>query len=654
MKKVLSLIVLTTIIFSLGCSLDQGSKKSESTTLGISGRISSAVDQIISKDSGSRSAKTFTGILSTKNLETGVVENFDWYVSIDEEAFTMVSNKTIVLNPGNYDLDLAVSLDNHHYVGSTSLVSIKDGENTIDLTLHPVIGDVNTSVNLNQIASLRFEYSTIELSGIEDPKIGISVDSGNEIILDVNKATGISQAYVDLVEGSYHFDLKLYNGNLQIGKSIDAQENVTVKLKDNIKMDLVPLHGEMALKLDLIGGDSTFKFSFPKVIADEVNGLNNLKAIIALTSPVNGNYEQELVLTEENDKLTGSITYNNFRYDKVALAVTFTEISSSETIAMGTKEGIELIEADQSIVIDLRLRRRAAIQGKLLSVLGVNVFNQDNEPVANANVYVNGKLAGITGSGNFGTAGYVKLYIVAGETVISAKTSTHKGSDTITLSPLQVANLDIKLEPKGSIKSIYVINHNANVNFADRYITHLQDFNNMWTVTVHNTYTNPVPTVAQLNNYDIVIYTADYQDTTKVEETCNSIIGYMEGVGNLITRSFASYDPAVNINPYYNTKLQDEYSPVINSGRLNSIRRTLNLDSVVVPELKEGISNAEYGSLNNLTLTADNSRVLGRYNDGSIAIAERTDCNSVTINGLYYQTDPWTLVKNTITYLGSK
>lgn len=93
----------------------------------------------------------------------------------------------------------------------------------------------------------------------------------------------------------------------------------------------------------------------------------------------------------------------------------------------------------------LELIRRAVNSGNLVATVGVNVLTSEMEPVAGANVYVDGVFKGITGSGTFGTSGYLKLYSIAGEKTFSAESndSTLTGSITETLKVLGVHNVDI-------------------------------------------------------------------------------------------------------------------------------------------------------------------------------------------------------------------
>jgi len=99
------------------------------------------------------------------------------------------------------------------------------------------------------------------------------------------------------------------------------------------------------------------------------------------------------------------------------------------------------------------LIRRAVINSNILAVLGLNVVNDLGEPVSGAVITnANGNNLGITGSGTYGTAGYLKLYLKAGEHQVTATDlpNNQAQTGTVTLSPLEVENLLLELAELGS------------------------------------------------------------------------------------------------------------------------------------------------------------------------------------------------------------
>ena len=89
-------------------------------------------------------------------------------------------------------------------------------------------------------------------------------------------------------------------------------------------------------------------------------------------------------------------------------------------------------------------------------MLGINVFDLGNAPVAGASVYAKlqgsqdedlGTLLGLTGSGSFGTTGYLKTYLVPGSYQLTAKYAhRHAAQQTISLSAFEVTNQDLTLD----------------------------------------------------------------------------------------------------------------------------------------------------------------------------------------------------------------
>lgn len=464
--KLFSLLAMTFAVLFTACD-QQESEPTQPTengeaTIGISAVMEAAFSQAIT--GGREDAEsTITGTMTATNLDSGDEQVFDWYAVIDEDAFTVESTKTIVLVPGNYDFDLVLSDGTHSYAGQALLETVSEGENTIDLTLKPVFGDVDVDFTIQESANLKFSYPVEDISELDNPIIGISIDGGDEMVYALNPNTGFSDTWINVSFGSHTFVLTLSDGGTLVGRSVPSQETVNVQRNTNIAMDIVPLYGEVAFDLDLEGGELTFNFELPFAVADEVGGASNLQTVFRMTSTVNGNQEVNLNFVDQGDVIDATHTFTDFRYDIVNLALVFIDAATGDEVGYATYSGLALGNADQNITLEIDLRRRALITGNVLAVVGVNVFDQNNAAVPGADVFIDGEFVGITGSGTFGTAGYLKLYLKQGDYTVTAVNPVdgYFGEESLSVAPLDVTNIDIILDTEPMTLGMGLLNRDG-------------------------------------------------------------------------------------------------------------------------------------------------------------------------------------------------
>ncbi|GAA6145880.1 hypothetical protein [Thalassolituus maritimus] len=383
-------------------------------------------------------------VTPTTGANAGNEEIFDWTIYLDENTFEAASNNTLTLEPGNYDLELLVSKGNQQYAGFTNY-TLGDGENDINLTVRPVIGDLIENVTIiDRLAYFKFEYPSNELSALTAPAMGIQVDAAPEQLFTINSATGLSNTYVNLPAGNHELSLKLYDGATQVGKSVASQEIQDVIFGTDINMDIVPLYSEVQFILTEDGGDANLSITAPAEVIDEVGGTSNLTATIALVSSKNPLQESSLFFVQQPDgSYLADIVITDLQYDDVTVSISFTDITTADEVASCNNNWL-VDNQNQAFNCDITLIRRAVVTGNILAVLGVNVENTEGEPVSGAVITnATGDVLGITGSGTYGTAGYAKLYLQAGTYDLTATNPANGRVDetSVTVSPLDVENL---------------------------------------------------------------------------------------------------------------------------------------------------------------------------------------------------------------------
>lgn len=450
-----TLAALLALGLGLGCKSDNPAKTptgivnpTKQATVGFA--YKAVMVNSVKTKARSKTDTTFTGKLEAKNLDTGAIQSFDWYVQIDEETFVATSNKTLVLNSGTYDFKLDLSKGDHHYYGEVSgQVVVDSAQLDIPITLRPVIGNTAVNTTLFQYAALKWKYPADEFKAIDTPMLGVRINGSDWMwLFNINKETGMTDNYMGVLPGEYQIELALYDGNRQIGRSIKAQEKQHVVPGENIRMDIVPLSGQAAFTLPMEGGTATIDFTIPKEVIKEAGGLESLKAVFIADSPVNGYSEQVLTiippLSDGGDyKATASLA--NYKYDTFYGFIYFQDLDDGVYFGDGWAY-ITLNKEPNTARMEIWLAHRAIASGNLMATVGVNALTPEGEPLAGVSIYVNGELVGITGSGALGTPGFCPIFLKKGEYELKGALGAMSGQKTVKVNPLEVINVDITMK----------------------------------------------------------------------------------------------------------------------------------------------------------------------------------------------------------------
>ncbi len=408
-----------------------------------------------------KGVKIYTGDLLAKNITLGEEEIHSWSAYIDEDSFAVASNKTIVLKPGSYEFVLTLANGNNQYISET-VYEINDFDQVnIPFNLKPVLGDLITDVNIvAEIPSFKFVYDVGEMSGYDSPKIGIKIDDDSEKYFNINPATGLSDAYVNIPAGDHNIALNFYDGNIYRGRSSKYPSPLTIIPKEYINIDLVPLYGEATLGFDVDGSSLNLLVNIPSQIVTEALSLSNLQTIIRYTG-VNGSGEKEISVVAYGNDYQGSATLGDVKYGDFSFSLEFRDITdNNEVIGSCDIDTFIVDQNNKTVFCDVTLKQRSNITGNLLATVGINVYNQKGDSVEGAKVYADDTYLGLTGSGTFGTKGYLKQYIKKGSHTLRAEFDTRMGTKDVTLSTLSVENYDLILDQ--DIPSKYISDIPAN------------------------------------------------------------------------------------------------------------------------------------------------------------------------------------------------
>ena len=390
------------------------------------------------------------GTLSVSPVSRGEPQLFSWTVYLDQDNWQAQSNISIELEPGQYDFVLILEDEDGQYLATTRH-TVVDGSNDVAMTIRPVMGDVLVVAQITDAHALvdyKFQYEVEELAQIGEPKIGITIDQQAQQIFIINKQTGMPETYLNLVPGEHEIQLALYDGNVQIARSQTSQEQQTIINGQDVIMDLVPLHAETQLILSAQGGDASVSIQIPQLLADEVGGINNLVLKFSAVGEANSLQQIQPQFSAAEDGFQAHFSLSDLQFDQMTMSLVFEERDSGEQIAVCNNVW-SINSLSQTINCELEVRRRRILGGSLMAVLGINVLNDLHEPMAGAVIKdQNGNILGITGSGEWGTAGYLKCYLKAGDYSIVANhiASNKSASANLTLQALAIENTTLTLD----------------------------------------------------------------------------------------------------------------------------------------------------------------------------------------------------------------
>lgn len=378
-------------------------------------------------------------MLRLLNAADEVVYEFDVSAEIDDQDSTDDNDwnlkiyQTFLVKLGSYKFDLVFKKEGQQYAGLSGLETLTEGENQVDLTVKPIIGETVTSAAVaEEIALYVFNYDEDELVGMTNPELRVTVDGGAVQIFELD-ASGDASTYFNL-DGTHDILIELWADEGKQAKYADAAEEFVPGTKKEI--NLTPLYAKVKTNLTVEGGDALFGFTFPAAVIDEAGGdaTNDLEARFALSSAKNACSGNIPLAANVSGDYEGSITCADMHYDSsVDVAIDFYDLNFTPNEKYGyCSYQYDLdTSADMNQNCDITLNRRSEITGNVYFVLGVNVLNSSgtDEGVAGSKVYkvVGGgddELLGITGTDAFMGDQFVEVLLIEGTHDIYAVDAT--------------------------------------------------------------------------------------------------------------------------------------------------------------------------------------------------------------------------------------
>ena len=279
------------------------------------------------------------GTILAVNQVTGEEHEFSFAVEVDPAAFE-VTDIELPLPPGTYDVFFLMTSGSFQYAAITGSWIILEGQNVVPMLIAPLIGDTVSDLDqLKNLMEFEFTFTPEEVQKLQaaaDPQFSISVDGDPDPpVFSINPATGLTTAFAVLEAGTYQFEVKFFDGDVEIlesqvitvivpeegGKtSIDVKLNPTANagLAQSVRPgDIVTLLGNDS---STSGGSLTYQWSFVSKPA-----LSNAQLIGADTvnptfeADVEGDYVLQLTVTDANGLTNDTrVTVTTFNTTPVA------------------------------------------------------------------------------------------------------------------------------------------------------------------------------------------------------------------------------------------------------------------------------------------------------------------------------------------------
>ena len=348
----------------------------------------------------------YSGTMTAISNTNGNTSQTDWSIYLDQNGHQVISNNTMSLIADSYTFTLNVYKDDLNYIGTTQS-TITEGDNSLIMNLSPVINlNNNTSTVMDHtLISTLTRYEINFGNALPHYDLGITVNNEAEQIINISSTVLSGAFYLNLSPGPQQISLNLYDGINLIGSSLAAQENQNIIAGRSIAMDIAPILGITEFLLSESGGDAQVSLNIPPQVTDEVGDASNLAGSIVITGDNNN--------AVESLNINGNIadaTITGVNYGEAILTINYVEIDSGDIVA--TCSTNITLNKNPTFSCDLRVRQPAFLEGQLISYLGLNVLDSNDEPINGAVITdMNQNVVGITGSYAFGTPGFANIIV---------------------------------------------------------------------------------------------------------------------------------------------------------------------------------------------------------------------------------------------------
>lgn len=475
-KKILFVSLCASLLIAPGCKSDSGNSNdnnspevvqtAEQRTVSINPGFSALYERTIggkNTSDVSRQAKDvfddFIGTMTVTDKDGQNVTNspFDILVQVNPADWSARMDQTLALFPGTYTVEIDVNRENFRYKGTKTILVADGVDQSHDLSIQPVIADTTVAVGaVTRTRKVTFKYPADQLQQFTAPKIGVTLNSGQERFFTVNKESGETTTLLNLPEGTNTVKLKFFDGSDQLGKSKADQEVIEVGSDpaESFIINLIPLEGRFKFNLAVNGGNAGLTVDLPDEAIAEAAGVDNLQVKASLIQSDLIKYQNETTATGNASAYKADFQFTEVYYGNYILRLEF--VDKAEKVTLGSCETV--VELDNSSDIlpcdNLQLTRTTYTSGDLLGSVHVTVKDQKLHSVTGALIKIDGQTVATTGEDAFGGPSYARFYRKPGSYTLTVTHESGQASRDITVSSLQSGlNLIIKLEQPVTVQT---------------------------------------------------------------------------------------------------------------------------------------------------------------------------------------------------------
>ena len=383
-------------------------------------------------------ATVASGQLMIVPLNNDPLPVFPFEVTLDEGTLTLTTDMRVDLDHGLYFFYILLNLNinglNSTYAGIAPLAIVEGGDNTVRMTLNPLLVSfgINYVTDLINMTSLVFNFPA-DIREYTDPRFGISIDGSPEYVFKIDPQKLVSTKvtiYLPYRETPYQIDPRFYDGAVVTEGGVDEYIEVPPPTNPPTEVPVEPITAEVKYSYSTTPTgetSATFYMPIPSDVLTEVADTSGsplsdrLKLVLSLVSPNNPVSQTVVPLNTSTSGVdSGSVTLTGFTPELVTWALSFYKLDSSggtQQIAYCANGSYDLKDlAEKTLLCNLLLYNTAISTPHSPASVVVTVTDAINmAPISGAVVTVNGNnVTGITGDGTDGPDGSVEFFLQPG------------------------------------------------------------------------------------------------------------------------------------------------------------------------------------------------------------------------------------------------
>lgn len=318
LSALLPMALLSLLLALAGCGAGGAGESASGGTGGQAAGVSATLSAYARSTPGGAAAQAFAlakpqgaqvlvnGQLLVESIDRGTQEIYNWALTVDESAFSIVTAVTLNLDSGRYNFYFLLHGGDHSYAGSAENWQILNASgtttNTIPFTLNPVISDGPVDVRtIRTLQQFSFGYNFAEIRKYSDPSFSIRVNAGAVNVFNINVRADQPYVLVLLPPGRYRFEVRFYDG---AEVKLVGDQLVDLPGDGTIQLSLGSLVTVVNYEVTPGAGAGVLTFVVPRIVVDAAGGAQQLVANAAVVGPATPLAEGRLALAPTVDDPT--------------------------------------------------------------------------------------------------------------------------------------------------------------------------------------------------------------------------------------------------------------------------------------------------------------------------------------------------------------